>query len=304
MNSDYSNPTPRTGSFKRTMIIILLAFLVGLGVMGWAASRWGPARDLLFGPPAAQPALAAPPPALSPDITAATPTLPAPAAPSDKVEDRIAELESRLARVGTTGGGASARAEGLLIAFAARRAIDRGLSLGYLEGALQEQFGMSQPRAVGVVIAAARQPVTLDALKDELNLVGPKLVSRSPDKGWMESVRDSFSGLIIVRQAGTPPTNPVDRLARAQRMIDAGRVDVALTEVARLPGASGAATWMQSARRLVEAHRALDVLEASAIMQPGSNPVPKSLPPITPKDPALRNLTTPQTRAAAPGDMF
>ncbi len=301
MNSDYSNPLPRTGSFKRTMILVLLAFLLGLGAMGWAATRWGPARDLLFGPPAPQPVTTAAPPLASPDLQAAAPTVPL---ASEKVEERIAELESRLARVGTAGGSASARAEGLLIAFAARRAIDRGLSLGYLEGALQEQFGMSQPRAVGVVIATARQPVTLDALKDELNIVGPKLVSRSPDKGWMESVRDSFSSLIIVRQAGSPPTNPVDRLARAQRMIDAGRVDVALTEVARLPGASAAATWMQSARRLVEAHRALDVLEASAIMQPGSNPVPKSLPPITPKDPALRDLTTPETRKEAPGDMF
>jgi hypothetical protein len=298
MDSDYSNPAARTGSMKRTLILILLAFLVGLGVTAWAATRWAPARKLLLGNAAVQPSRpigAQPPPTVleqapTADLRAATP-------PSDAslMDDRINALESRMAQIGTTSGGVSSRAEGLLLAFAARRAIDRGLSLGYLEGALQQQFGMSQPRAVGVIIAAASQPVTVDALKDDLITIAPKLISRSPTKGWMDSIRDSVSGLIIVRKAGTATANPVDRLARAERMLDAGRVDVALTEVARLPGAQNGAAWMQSARRLVEAHRALDVLEAAAIMQPGTNPAKRSLPPVAPINPALRKFTTPET---------
>jgi hypothetical protein len=137
-------------------------------------------------------------------------------------------------------------------------------------------------------------------LKTDLITIGPQLTKRSPDKGWMDAVREGVSGLIIVRKAGTAPSNPVDRLARAERMLDAGRVDIALTDVARLPGAQNGAAWMQSARRLVEAHRALDVLEAAAIMQPGAPPTKRNLPPVMPIDPAIKKFAAPET--ADPAD--
>jgi hypothetical protein len=279
----YDNSVSRGGGgLKRTLIIVVLAFLGGLGVMGWAISKWSPARELVLGeassprissvpsgPTGAQPNLVVPPEILQ----------------AEPMRDRIAALESRIDRLqslGGSGSGNSARAEGLLIAFAARRAIDRGLALGYLEGALQQYYGQNQPRAVGIVIASAHRPVTIDALKDGLIAIGPKLVSGTSEKGWWESFRESLGSLIIVRTAGMPSSTPAERLARAQRMVDAGRIDVALVEVARLPGAAHASVWMRDARRLVEAHRALDLLEAAAIIQPGKTNEPRPLSPISP----------------------
>jgi Mitochondrial inner membrane protein len=285
MPSDYSysNSAPKSGgTIKRILIITTLAFLIGIGLMWWAVTRWTPARDLVLGQPQTEPAIPVAPALGTANLPPAIRT-PAPTIAANPLEDRIEALESRVSGIGGggSGGAASSRAEGLLIAFAARRAIDRGLALGYIEAALQQQFGGSQPRAVGIIIATARQPVTLDALKDGLTEVGPQLINAGPDKGWGERIQDSLSSLIIIRKAGAPSANPVDRLARAQRMIDAGRVDTALAEVARLPGAAAGANWMKDARRLVEAHRALDVLEAAAIMQPGKSEAPKTLPPIS-----------------------
>jgi hypothetical protein len=291
MASDYSYSTtpPKQGStWKRWLILLSAAFVIGLGVMAWAVTRWTPAREIVLG---TDPAIPLPTTSPSPGKVGSgiqpNRKMPPPILTQQPIEERLATLEDRIGRLSTVGGssGASARAEGLLTAFAARRAIDRGLALGYLEGSLQQQFGESQPRSVGIIIAAARNPITLDAIKDQLTAIGPKLISNAPDKGMWDSFRDSMSSLIIVRKAGALPTNPADRLARAERMIDAGRVDVALAEVARLPGAQNGADWMRNARRLVEAHRALDVLEAAAIMQPGKSEPRKALPPITPSDP-------------------
>ena len=68
-----------------------------------------------------------------------------------------------------------------------------------------------------------------------------------------------------MRQAGTVPVDPQSRIDRASRMVDEGRVDLALAEVARLPNRNKARDWMAMARRYAEAHRALDLLEAAAI---------------------------------------
>src|SRR3546814_16914803 len=70
--------------------------------------------------------------------------------------------------------GNATRAEGLLIAFAARRALDRGLSLGYLEAQLRLRFGDDQPTAVKTIIDTARAPITLDQLRRELHALAPQ----------------------------------------------------------------------------------------------------------------------------------
>ena len=48
------------------------------------------------------------------------------------------------------------------IAFAARRAIDRGVALGYLENLLTERFGQQHQAAVATIVTASRQPVRLN----------------------------------------------------------------------------------------------------------------------------------------------
>jgi hypothetical protein len=194
--------------------------------------------------------------------------------------ERIAALEARVAQLSqaiATGSGSSTRAEGLLLAFAARRALDRGLALGFVEGQLSNHFGTRQPRAVAMIIAAARQPATLDALKSELDALSPRLVGNGPDEGWWDGISRSLSGLFIVRQADAPSTAPAERLARASNAIATGRVDQALAEVARLPNRDLAADWMAKAKRHVEAYRALDLLEAAAIVGPVEVAPPPSI---------------------------
>jgi hypothetical protein len=248
-------------SLRALLLIIALAFIAGISVMGWALSRWDAGRHWLLGTPQLSNAIPA---------IAVTPTL-NPAIPAVSMTDtaqRLAQVEGRLATLEAntaTGGGSSARAEGLLIAFAARRALDRGLALGYVEGMLSQHFGDSQPRAVATIIAASQEPATLDQLETGLVTLTPALSGSAPNQGWWEGFKQSVAGLFVVRKQGSTSPLPDVRLAQAQRLLENGRVDLALAEVARLPSRDKAAAWMAMARRNVEAHRALDLLEAAAI---------------------------------------
>ena len=71
---------------------------------------------------------------------------------------QLAALETRAATLSndaTAAGAQAGRAESILVAAAARRAVDRGQPLGYLEEQLRTRFGTSEPRAVAVLIATA-----------------------------------------------------------------------------------------------------------------------------------------------------
>jgi hypothetical protein len=263
---------------RRFLLIALLGLLVGMGLVLWGLSRSPTAREYLLGsdaPAGTEPPIVSvsPPPPSGVMRPTLTPT-PQPA------DDRIAILEAQVAQLSRTTAvqsGGSERAEGLLLAFAARRALDRGLALGYVEGQLSSHFGTRQPRAVTMIIAAARQPVTLDQLKSDLDALAPKLTGSNPDEGWWHSITRSLSGLFIVRDAGAPSTLPAERLSRASDAISLGRVDQALAEVARLPNRNVATEWMAKAKRHIEAYRALDLLEAAAIIGPGETVQPPAI---------------------------
>ncbi len=282
------------------LALIILAFIGGIGAMAWAVSNLDFARNLLQQSPRPSVAIEAkdqPAPRVAQPLTQPIPSL----LPSGDVETRIAEVEARLARIGQSASVASdnaKRAEGLLLAFAARRAIDRGLGLGYVEAQLDGHFGASQPRAVAMIIAASRDPVTIDQLKAELDVLAPKLTSGGANQSWWQSAQASMSNLFIVRDEGAPSPVPVDRLARAQTFIAIGRVDLALAEVARLPGRENAATWIAKARRQIEANRALDLIEAAALT---TSDTPASPPAII-----LPELKAPSAEGTAekPGAMF
>lgn len=249
-------------SLRSLMLVLGIAFIAGIAAMGWGLSRWEGARHWLFGSPnVEQPSLAyeAPP---------ATMRVPAPTLTTPDLASRMAAIEARMAHLealGSASGTGSTRAEALLVTFAARRAIDRGLGLGYVEGLLTQRFGATQPRAVGTIIAAAQQPATLDQLRAGLNAVGPELARAAPDHGWWAGVKQGFSGVFVVRKSGTASPDPAARILRAAQLVDSGRVDLALIEVVRFPNRDRAAAWIIMARRYVEAHRALDLLEAAAI---------------------------------------
>ena len=88
---------------------------------------------------------------------------------------------------------------------------------------------------------------------------------------------------MVIHEAGTPSPLPADRLGRVRRMIDAGNVEGALAEARRLPGAANAASWTAAAQRFVDAHRALDQLETTAIV---GTITPPAAPPATIQAPA------------------
>ncbi|WP_380783190.1 uroporphyrinogen-III synthase [Sphingomonas sp. R86520] len=189
---------------------------------------------------------------------------------------QLTALEARTAVItsdAAAAGGQATRAEGLLVAFAARRALDRGVGLGYLEEQLRLRFGQAQPRATTLLIQAARQPVTLEDLRQGLDAIAPDITS-STGENWLDTIQHQIDTLVVLRKAGTPSPMPADRLARARRLLAAGQVEAARAEVARLPGAGQAGNWMDAARRYVTARQALDVVENTALIGQAGQPQP------------------------------
>jgi hypothetical protein len=226
-------------------------------------------------PPPAQPA------AQPPQTAAAETEAEAPAEEPERImidpeiTRRVSDIERRIGQIDTQSRAAvgnADRAEGLLVAAAARRALDRGVALGFLEALLRQRFGDSQPQAVGTVIMAARDPVTLQELQEELREVSPQLLGTGPDQGWWSAFRAELGSLITVRREGTPSPEPRERLRRAMQWLEGGEVAPALAEVLRLPGHEYASAWIARARRYVIARRALDTIETAALLEPRTAP--------------------------------
>jgi hypothetical protein len=284
----------RAGTPRRPMLAYVLLpalfFLLGIAAMGWLLSRWDEgARMIGILPEAPAPAAAPPPAEPQPQPAAQPATEPTePAAEPERIvidpeiTRRVSELERRIGQIDTQSRAAvgnADRAEGLLVAFAARRALDRGIALGFLEALLRERFGDSQPQAVGTVIAAARSPVTLQELQEGLRQIGPQLIGTGPDHGWWTTLRAELGGLVTVRRKGTPSPEPRERLRRANFWLESGEVAPALAEVMRLPGRAYAGDWIAKARRYVLARRALDTIETAALLEPrAAPPVPVAAP--------------------------
>ena len=256
-------PPARRRSILPLTILMLLAFAVGVAITVWAwpqiQRRWGDT------PPATTPA---PLPAVT-----AMPRTPAPALTADAermLDTRVVQLEERLTRITVEAQAASAnaaRAEGLLVAFAARRALDSGSPLGYVEGQLRLRFGQAQPRAVATIINAAREPVTLSDLRAGLVEVGDRVTTPPADASWWTALEHEARELVTIRRASTPSPRPQAAFDRALHYLDGGRVSAALAEMERMPGRAAADRWMQLARRYLEARRALDLIETAAILE-------------------------------------
>ena len=187
------------------------------------------------------------------------------------LDQRIAEMEQRLARIDVeadAAAGNAARAEGLLVAFAARRAIERGDRLGYLADQLRVRFAAAEPEAVRAVLAAERDTVTLDQLLAGLDRLAPHLGRRSANEGTWAWLSREFDDLFVVRREDAPSPAPEQRLERARRFLESGRTDAAIAEVRNLPNASRAGDWLADAQRYVAAQRGLERIEAAAILDP------------------------------------
>lgn len=243
-------------------VAVLAAFLAGLAAMAVIASRHRAAQPVVAAAaPRPVAAVAARPPATT--VASDPATL---AGRETLLAAQLGAIEARTTAVGTAAAAASgqaSRAEAMLTAFAARRAIDRGLRLGALEAPLRARFGPGQPQALMLIVGASRNPLTLEDLHAGLELMSTDLVAGSG--GSWAGLRREFGSLIVIHKAGTPSPAPSDRLARIRRLVETGQVEAAMTEVARMPGASGAAAWIAAARRYVEVHHALDTIETAAI---------------------------------------
>lgn len=263
---DPADPDGRR-SIWLVLLLLIVALLVGMAGMAWIFHRYQGVAEVIK--PAGPVPAPRPPERTTPLINIAPPP---PAQVVDSAVDaRIDQIERKvddLDQHARTAVSEAHRAEGLLIAFAARRTIDRGAPLGYLEGVLRERFAGVEPQAVATVISAARQPVTVEQLRDQLDALEPQLASAPEGESWWDGFRRQLAGLIVIRKATTPSTAPVDRLARARDDLAIGRVDAALVEVARLPGRKAAQGWIAEARRYVQARSALDRIESAALLQP------------------------------------
>ncbi|HEX8644410.1 MAG TPA: hypothetical protein VF702_10920 [Allosphingosinicella sp.] len=276
---------PVTGVERRRSVwswlaLPLIAFLLGLAAMGWLLSRWGTAA-IFLGIADAPPSAVPPPPQQA--AAPAQPQQPLGAVPEGEArlvidpetQRRVTRLEQRLTDLDNASRAAvgnADRAEGLLVAFAARRALDRGVALGYIEHLLRQRFGQTQPQAVGLVITAARQPVTLQELQRELEELGPRLAASGPNRSWWQGLKRELGSLITIRREGTQSTIPSERLRRARAHMSAGEVNLALVEILRMPGHEQARSWIEKARRYVAARSALDAIETAALLDPVNPP--------------------------------
>lgn len=269
---DYATAQPRKSSGLRWwLILILAAFVLGLAAAGWLVTRSPLLADWLgvdaAAPPAQQGAkLTSDPKQQRSAAVAGIADLQV-----AQVGGQVASLETRLAQLASQADAAAsnaARAEGMLIAFAARRAIDRGQPLGYLEGQLQLRFGNAQPNAVATIIEGAQNPVTIDLLRQQLEDLAPRLVSGSAKPGLWNRIENEMGSLFVIRATGTPPPMPEMRLDRARMHVNAGRIEAAMAEVRRMPGSAMAKKWLEQAERHVAIQRALDLVETAAILDP------------------------------------
>ncbi|NUS99598.1 MAG: hypothetical protein HOP96_01320 [Sphingomonas sp.] len=250
----------RAGLGWGTRLLVGLALvLAGAAGAAWALARYdGAARFLGVAP---KPVTRAPAAQLVADPPAAEPDAPAPA--------EIAQIENRLSRVETAAQrveGSAGRADALLVAFAARRAVDRGVALGYLEPLLLDRFGQTHGRSVATIITGSHDPVRLNDLVDQYRQLGPELRSSAPEDGWWVQFKRELGSMIQIRRADRPSTQPDARFQRALSELEDGEVDSALAETMRLPGAANAQPWARKARQYVLVHRALDEIESGALL--------------------------------------
>jgi len=275
-------------------VLLAILVLIGLGGGAWYSWHSGWLRSAL--PIVGAPAL---PPSATP--SAATAAIVAQgnliqgnmiatnAALADATA-RLTALQQRLAELNQqalSASGQATRAEALMVAFAARRSVERGQPLGYLETALRTRFGETQPTAVDRIVAAAQKPVTLGGLSEEFTALEPRLADGPANERTWDWMSRQLGSLFIIRHDDMPSPAPESRIARARAALAGGRVDQAIAEIERLPGKDAATDWLAHARDWVMTERALDQIESAALSTPTVAPIaavePVQTAPVTAK---------------------
>ncbi|MEQ1498581.1 MAG: hypothetical protein ABL914_07950 [Novosphingobium sp.] len=256
----YTSRAVRSGpSLKAMMLAGLLSFAGGAALIGYLV--WD--GDLQLGQNNTAPQVAAGPgAAAAPSASTAAPAA---------IDQHIATLEQRLARLDLQAaafGGSSVRAESLLVALATRRAIEQGQPLGYLESQLTTRFGAARPDAIKVVIAAAKNPVTLDMLAAQLDDLGPALLGEAHDESSWQKFARTISNLFVVQHSDGAARPAEQRMEQARLLLRSGRIEEAIRQISQLPGSSAANGWIEKARRYAAAQAALAQIEQAALDEP------------------------------------
>jgi hypothetical protein len=280
-------PTANSGSrgglkFKHIMLLLLLAFAGGGVATWWLANKYGAPT-----PPVAADAVETGSNSAAPSAGNVAPVQPSSVATPQQGDGQVMPVYV----TDSTISGDAVRGEGLLLTYAVRRTLDNGAPLGYLAEQLQLRFGATQPQAVASVVSAAQAPVTLEMLQNELNGLSPVLLNGTPDASMWATVKRELSQLFVLRKDDVASLAPSQRLMRAQVLVEAGKLPAAMQEVASLPGASAAQSWLLRAKRYNDTRKALDRLEQMALIRPVVVPVPAP-PPI--------EVPPPETEAPTP----
>jgi hypothetical protein len=282
---------PWRSAGKAFLLVFLLAFLLGGGAIGWLAST-GRLAPLIGQGEAPSAPLGAmdrqPEPALSPQAAEAAGQLAAAEARAAALAQRLAALEMQARGAAGTAG----HAEDLLVSIAARRQIERGQPLGYLEDELKRRFNAARPEAVQTVLESARRPVTLAGLAARLETLDAKLETGAQASGWSR-LRHELAGLFVIRREDTPRATPSQRIDRARLLLGEGQLEKAIAEVSHLPGGSGARDWVESAQRFARTRRALDLIEESALTPPVRQVIAPTPEPTPQPDPEPTNEPAP-----------
>ena len=274
--NDYTSTRRKGPSAKPVLVAVLASFLLGGAVAGYAV------YSMTDRAPAAMGNVPSKPQTLSSLASSPVPTPKATASQAAReavqrvaeqqggIDSRLAAAEQRLARLdlqAQAAAGNTARAEGLLIAFATRRALEKGAELGYLSDQLRLRFGDAMPNAVDTIIRTSRNPITLDQLIARLEGLSPRLSETNGQFGFAR-LSEELSQLFVVRRESAPSPQPQRRLDRARLFLESGRTDSAIAEVRNLPGASSAEGWIRDAERYAAVQRALDLIETAAVLEP------------------------------------
>ena len=246
--NDYTSTRRKGPSAKPVLVAVLASFLLGGAVAGYAVYSMTDRAPAATGNAPSKPqTLSSPasPPVPTPKATASQAAREAVQRVAEQqggIDSRLAAAEQRLARLdlqAQAAAGNTARAEGLLIAFATRRALEKGAELGYLSDQLRLRFGDAMPNAVDTIIRTSRNPITLDQLIARLEGLSPRLSETNGQFGFAR-LSEELSQLFVVRRESAPSPQPQRRLDRARLFLESGRTDSAIAEVRNLPGASSA----------------------------------------------------------------
>ena len=280
MESNYGSRA-KPSSLRALMLAGLLAFAAGGGLVGWvvwynlqperssvaiSSKPAGSTQGIL---PSPSPAAGAPAdPVSEAAVAEASEAVTRVEEQQGGIDQRLAAAEQRLARLDLQAQAAAsnaARAEGLLIAFATRRAVERGAELGYLADQLRLRFGDQWPNAVATIIDFSRRPVRLDSLAARLEGLGPQLRERQRGPS-LATLQREMSQLFVFRRESTPSPQPERRLERARWALEQGRYQTAIDEVRNMPGAATAQGWIADAERYRDVMRALETIETAAVL--------------------------------------